>query len=184
MAFAVVMIALRPSVPMKKPPVPVPYVDVLEVRPEDRTVFVETYGTIQPALVSQLVAEVSGRIEWVSPVFVNGGFFEEGEELLRIEDADYRLAVAQAEAQVAQAVLALDRERRSAETAAREWMSLGTGTPAPLALHRPQVDQAEAAVEASRAALAKARRDLSKTRIRAPFDGRIRQKYVDCVPTH
>jgi RND family efflux transporter MFP subunit len=62
---------------------------------------------------------------------------------------------------------------------ADEWKDLGLGEASPLALREVQVAEAEAGVEAARAALEQAERDLARTRIVAPFAGRIRREYVD-----
>ena len=43
-----------------------------------------------PSTESNLIPEVSGRVVWMSPSLVNGGYFETGEVLLRLEDNDYR----------------------------------------------------------------------------------------------
>jgi multidrug resistance efflux pump len=63
----------------------------------------------------------------VNPNFVDGGFFEAGEVLVRLEDADYRLAVTRAEALVAQRRQLLIREQAEAELAREEWEVAGRG---------------------------------------------------------
>ena len=42
-----------------------------------------------PRTETELVTQVAGEVVWVSPALVPGGFFEAGEVLLRIDDADY-----------------------------------------------------------------------------------------------
>ncbi|MDZ7640627.1 MAG: efflux RND transporter periplasmic adaptor subunit [Desulfurivibrio sp.] len=48
--------------------------------------------------------------------------------------------------------------------------------PSPLALYQPQLDEARAAVAAAEADLAAAQLNLERTVLRAPFNGRIRQR--------
>ncbi|MEQ8772774.1 MAG: efflux RND transporter periplasmic adaptor subunit, partial [Erythrobacter sp.] len=51
--------------------------------------------------------------------------------------------------------------------------------PSPLALGEREVDAAQAALAGARARLADARRDVARTRLKAPFDGVVRSKSVE-----
>jgi len=99
--------------------------------------------------------------------------------LVRIDPRDYELAVAQAEAQVAQAQVRVDVEEAEAAVAKEEWQSLGSGEPTALTLREPQMAEARASLQASEARLEQAQLALERTVIKAPFDGRIREKKVD-----
>lgn len=157
-----------------------PLVRVREVALEDLLLTVKSQGTVRPRTESVLVPEVSGRVIEVSPAFTSGGFFEAGELLLRIDADDYRQAIVQSRARVAQAELLLAREQGEADVARSEWEALGQGEQAsPLTLHLPQIADAEAAVAAARAAVEQAERDLDRTEIRAPYAGRVNEKQVD-----
>jgi RND family efflux transporter MFP subunit len=173
------MILTRPAVERQPPQTPPPLVRVLEVELENRTLTVETQGTVLPRTESTLVAEVSGRVVWVSPRLVNGGFFGRDDELLRIDSTDYEQALARARAEVASAEVRLARQRADAEIAREEWSRLGEGTGTPLALRELQLAEARAALEAARAAEARAARDLERTVVRAPYAGRVRSESVD-----
>ena len=70
---------------------------------EDVQLTVNTQGEARPQIEIDLVPEVGGKIVYVSPNFIEGGLFKKGETLLRIEDADFKVAVIRAEAGVAQA---------------------------------------------------------------------------------
>jgi len=63
--------------------------------------------------------------------------------------------------------------------AQEDWREVGDAPGTPLALHELQVDQARASLDAAQANLARARRDLERTSVRAPFAGRIRLKNAD-----
>ena len=149
------------------------------VEQSDVVLTVQTQGEVSPMIEIDLVPQVAGRIEYVNPNFIEGGFFEAGETLIRIEDADYRLAVTRAEAQVAQARQTLVREEAEADLAAREWEELGEGQASALTLRQPQMAQARASLAAAEAQLQEARLNLQRTRISAPFDGRVRVKSAD-----
>jgi RND family efflux transporter MFP subunit len=177
--LAVAMILSRPVVERQVPTTPPPLVRVMEVERRDVTLSVETQGTVLPRTASTLVAEVSGRVTWVSPKLVNGGFFENGDELLRLDGTDYEQALAQAKADVARAKVQLARQRADAEIARSEWTRLGEGKATPLALRELQVEEARAALDAARAAEARAARDLERTVVRAPYAGRVRDERVD-----
>ena len=160
-------------------PVVAPAIRVAIAERADRVLTVRTQGTVQPRTQSSLISEVSGRVTWVSPSLVSGGFFEKNDVLLRLDAVDYHQAAATAASNVAQAKLALASEEASAEVAREEWEELGDGPGTPLSLRELQVEQARATLEAAEAALERAQRDLSRTEVRAPFAGRVRQKLVD-----
>ena len=140
---------------------------------------VRTQGEVRPFTEIDLTAQVSGRIAFVNPDFVEGGFFEAGETIVQLEDEDYRLAVTRAEALVAQRRQQLIREQAEADLAREEWESLGDGEASPLTLREPQLAEAQAQLAAAQASLEEARLNLRRTRISAPFDGRVREKSAD-----
>jgi RND family efflux transporter MFP subunit len=174
------LVETRPEVETQVVEKLVPTVRSLVVEPESIRLSVFSQGSVKPRTVSDLVPEVAGKVTYVSPSLVSGGFFEESEVLLRIDAIDYELAVVRSESEVAQARLRLEQERAEAAVAAQEWAELGKGEEAsPLVLRKPQVAQAEAALAAAEANLQQARRNLEKTVFEAPFDGRVQQENVD-----
>jgi len=62
---------------------------------EDVQLKVRTQGEARPQIEIDLVPEVGGKIVFVSPNFIEGGIFKKGEVLLRIQDADFKVAVKQ-----------------------------------------------------------------------------------------
>jgi RND family efflux transporter MFP subunit len=58
------------------------------------------YGTVEPARSWRAVAEVSGRVTAMHDDLDEGALLPPDTELLRIDDADYRLEIARAEAEV------------------------------------------------------------------------------------
>ena len=159
--------------------IPPPLVRVIELRPQSVRLTVETEGTVAPRAESELAAEVAGRVTSVSPSLAAGGFFEKGETLLKIDSREYELAVVRARAAVAQAKLRLATEEQEAELARKEWDSLGKGEPTSLTVREPQIAEAQATLASAQAALQQAEYDLERTIVRAPYDGRVREKKVD-----
>ena len=162
-----------------RPEVPPPLVRVQTVELEDLQLVVPAQGTVAPRTESTLVAQVAGQITRVSPAFANGGFFEKGDVLLTIDPRDYEVAVAQANVQVAQAKLRLAREAEEGAIARDEWQRLGDGEPTALVLREPQIAEARATLAAAEGMLVRARLNLERTQIRAPYPGRVRAKSAD-----
>ena len=140
---------------------------------------VRTQGEARPQIEIDLVPEVGGKIVYVSPNFIEGGIFRKDEVLLRIEDADFKVGVIRAEAGVAQAEQVLIREEAEGAIARQDYAELGRGEPTPLALRLPQQAQARASLQAAMAELEAAKLNLSRTEVRAPFSGRVRNKASD-----
>ena len=174
------MIESRPAVETAIPEKIVPLVRVIAVQRKDMRLFIHSQGTVTARTVTELIPEVSGKVIWVSDSLAAGGFFEKDEVLLQIDDKDYLLAWERAKAERAQASLRLAQEEAEAELAKREWAELGDEeTPSDLVLRKPQVAQAGAALAAAEAAMEQAKRDVERTEVKAPFDGRVRQESVD-----
>ena len=104
---AAAMIRSKQDPEIRETEVPVPAVRVKRIELRDVELVVPSQGTVNPRTESVLVPEVSGRVTWVAPSFASGGFFEKDEVLLEIDAHDYRQAVVQARASVAQAELRL-----------------------------------------------------------------------------
>lgn len=141
---------------------------------------VKAQGEVQPRTEINIVAQVGGRITYMSPNYIAGGRFDRGDLLVRIDPAEYKLRVTQARANVSQARTVIAREQSEADLAKIDWADLGRGgTPTPLTLREPQMAEAAAQLESAKAQLAEAELQLSRTEIRAPFDGRVTERLVD-----
>ena len=150
---------------------------VIAVAPETLRLAVETHGTVRPRTESELVPEVSGPVVRVAPSFVSGGFFEEGDLLLEIDPRDYEAALERARAALVRAeseFARAEKERGRQQKLARR----GAASDAQLddAVNAERV--ARAVLREARAGLEKAERDLERTRIRAPYRGRVREESV------
>jgi len=170
----------KPAPVANVPPEPLrPVVSVLRAQPSEISLAVNTQGTVEARRRINLVAEVAGKVSTVSERFEEGAFFDQGDVLLQLEQADYEFAIARAQSQVAAAEQRLAEERGRNRQAKREWRELGTVEANALFLRQPQMKAAEAALKASVADLSAAQLALSRTEIRAPFSGRIESKRAD-----
>jgi len=175
----------RPRIQKQQVTAPVPVVRTIDVQTAARSVVVRGEGTVRPLKVVDLVPEVDGKIVRMSASLLNGGQFRKGEVLLEIEPEDYRLAVTLAQAKVKSSESQLRLAEEEAEVAREEWSQLFLDDakqeqePTPLVLKQPQLAAAKARLDADRADLQKAMLSLERTRIRAPFDGRVEKESVD-----
>jgi len=175
---AVTLTATAPTLePSSSQPVP-KSVRAIVVQPQPITLTVNSQGTVIPAIQSDLVPEVSGRVVHMSPAMIAGGFFNEGELLLELDSADYEAAVSRASASLTRAEAELEHARfelqRQQELKDRELSSQSV-----LESAQRTFRVAEATEKDARVSLAQARRDLSRTRITAPFTGLVRSEQVD-----
>ena len=155
-------------------------VETVRLSPSSFVVEVESYGTVQPVVQSLLVAQVSGQVTGVASNFREGGFFRAGDVLVEVDARDYEANVKVAEAGVMDARQKLQEEQARAQQAAKDWERLSKGEPpGDLVLRKPQVLAAEARLVSASANLDKARLELERTQIVAPFDGRVLSKSVD-----
>jgi len=155
-------------------------VEVMPAVKVDQRVVVRGTGTVQAARETGVVMQVGGRINEMAPGFAAGAFFKAGELLFAVEAVDYELAVARAQAAVARAASNLDTTKARSRVAALEWERQHPGeSPDSLVVFRPQVQEAEAGLEAARADLRQARLNLHRTRVVAPFNCRVRAEQVE-----
>lgn len=180
-AIAAALILNRPSPVVNAPEERVTLVEIQAAHARDMQFSVSSQGTVAPRTQTTLVAEVSGRVMSVSERFVVGGFFREGDLLLSLDSADYEVSVQQARANLLTAQAQMTQEQAQADQAARQWDSSGRprADAPPLALRTPFLAEANARVLFAEADLARANRQLERTKIRAPYDGLVREKMVD-----
>ena len=154
-------------------------VDVMTVEQQTVSLNLPSYGVVNPKYKTQLVTEVQGRLQSISTNFVAGGMVKKGEQLALIEPSDYEADLMQAEANVAQATAMLNEEIARGEVAKIEFKDFDKGVAPELGLRIPQLKKEQANVKSAQAGLARAKRNLERTVIRAPFDGIIKARKVD-----
>jgi RND family efflux transporter MFP subunit len=148
--------------------------------PQNYQIMVQSFGTVKPRTQSGLFAQVSGQINYVSKQFRAGGFFEQGDILIKLDDRDYRAEVKIAQASLMSAKQNLQEENARVQQAKADWKRLGNGeAPNALVLRQPQFEAAQAQVLSAEAQLDKVELSLERTRIVAPYAGRILNQKVD-----
>jgi RND family efflux transporter MFP subunit len=166
---------------------------VVETAPVERGTYIsraEFVGTLRANAQAELYAKTSGQIE---ALFADTGEpVRQGQVLARIDDdiEQQQLAQAQAALRMAEATRA-QREAglKIAETTARRLRSLFEQNLVPrqeldaaeaqLLAARAQVEVAGAQVTEARAQVDSAQVGLARTRVEAPFTGRIGKRYLD-----
>jgi len=155
-------------------------VETNTITPQTYQVIIQSFGTVKPRTQSVLFAQVSGQINHVSKQFRAGGFFEQGDILIQLDDRDHRAEVKIAQASLMSAKQGLQEEDARVKQAKADWKRLGNGkAPNDLVLREPQYEAAKAQVLSAEALLDKAKLSLERTKIIAPYAGRILKKNVD-----
>ncbi|WP_143872016.1 efflux RND transporter periplasmic adaptor subunit [Catenovulum sediminis] len=147
-----------------------------------RTSFVPeitSYGRVQARIQGQVVSQIHGAVTYVSSGFYSGGFFKKGELLVSIDQRDYLADVEVANAGYLTAKQNYLQELARAKQAEVDWhRAQGNKQPPELVLRKPQLAAAEARLLSAEALLNKAKLNLERTQIKAPYDGHTLFKNV------
>ena len=177
-ALAVLITETGPDIEIGEERQRTPAVPTMRVFTETVQMTVTSHGTVDPKTDSDLVAEVPGRIVAVSPSMVAGGFYAKHDMLAQIESVDYEAGLEDATARLAEA----RSELASAEKDFERQQKLATGR----LVSESQYDKALNRLAVAQASLRRAviseaqeKRDLERTRLIAPYDGRVRTVHVD-----
>ena len=153
-------------------------VRVVEIQPKSVQLKVNSQGSVMPSTESQLIPEVSGKVSWMSPNLVAGGYFDDQEILIRVDDTDYKTKLDRAQANLTRA----EAEQQHNEFEYRRMQSLVKRN----LVSRSQLENAlrafrvaEASLQDATANFNQAEQDLSRTQIKAPFAGLVRSENVD-----
>lgn len=147
-----------------------PSVVVIEAERRDVTPSFSYVGRVEAFETVELIARVEGFLEKRN--FQEGGTVKDGEVLFLIEQAPYRIAVAQREADLAGARATL---RNAEQDFARKETLVERRTVSEAALDeaRAALGTARASVQQAEAALRRAELDLAYTEVLSPIDGKI-----------
>lgn len=145
----------------------------------DYPVILESQGIVRAHHETTLTPQVAGTVAAIHPAFEDGAFFAAGDVLLELNPADFETQLISAESRLARAEAALAQEEARANQARLNWDDMGyTDAPSPLVLRVPQLKEARANVSAAEAEMEQAQRNLERTKIRAPFDGRVKSRLI------
>lgn len=156
-------------------------VEVAEVEAATRGPVIEAWGEVVPAQTLIVRPEISGTVVWVHPDVTPGGRLTAGQSVARFDDRDLRLALAQAEADVAEIDARIQIERGQGELGKRELKRLSrniTAAQRALVLREPQMAQLRAEMEAAQAQVAQAKNALAKADVKTPFDAIVTAEAV------
>ncbi|MFT5697161.1 MAG: RND family efflux transporter MFP subunit [Desulforhopalus sp.] len=159
-----------------------PLVTVASIQPQNILYEFEAMGTVTSAKEIQLTPRVNGDITGISPEMAPGGYVKKGDHLVTIDPTDYELTILQLQSDLAKATSDLKLEMGSQRIAIKEFEILGqevSDTEKTLMLREPQLGIAKATVASAEAKLKRAKIDLSRTKMTAPFNGVILSKSVD-----
>lgn len=162
------------------PPAP-PLVEAVTVTPMAVAPELHGFGRALAEREAHLASRVAGRLVSFAPGVLPGRLVAAGAPLARLDDADLRLALREAEAALAQAEAALAMEQGEQQRARAEYQSFGRELPAErraLVLREPQLRSAQAEVERAQAARDRARLDLERTTLTAPWDGVVQARLL------
>ncbi|MGK7346327.1 MAG: efflux RND transporter periplasmic adaptor subunit [Candidatus Nitrospinota bacterium M3_3B_026] len=155
------------------PPAPVEVAPVIQ---KDVSTSVELVGTVHPGAEAMVSAEAPGRV--ISFSKIEGDKVKEGEPVVSLDDTLYRIEVNTARGALQKAQAALEKARL-AEERARELYKQKVASEEAMQNAALEVKAAKAEVALRKADLARAEHNLSRLKVRAPFDGWISRKLVE-----
>jgi RND family efflux transporter MFP subunit len=169
----------------RRPPVKmVPLVKSVPLALDTYRINVPAMGSVIPAQEMVLKVPVGGEIVDMSPEFTVGGVLQENSMVLQIDPKDYELALQQKQRSLSDAEYAFKLELGRQDVARREWNLLygekkTEQVESELALRKPHLEKAQIDIQAAKAELEQAKINLARTRVTAPFNGLVLNKYVD-----
>ncbi len=185
MAGTLVSVALFMSTPepeKREAAPPIILVDAFRITKSPLTMTVHSQGEVLARTRTTLVSEVSGVVSGLNEIFVAGGAFTAGEELIVIDDRHYIADLERAKANVASARTRLAEEQGLAEYAILDWKKSSMakkGEPSDLARRKPQIVEAKAKLASALADMKRKQGDLERTRVIAVYDGMVEERKVD-----
>ncbi len=186
LAGVIIMTTLMKTAPTatRKPPARTArLVEVVAIARTNARAVIPAMGLVQPSREITLHPQVSGAILEISEELIPGGTRRAGDWLVKIDPADYEIALRRAEAELAAAQGNLTLEQGQQVVARKEFELLGSDVISPeeraLILREPQLAAAQARLDSARAALDLARLHLERTTVTAPFNAVVRERHVN-----
>jgi multidrug resistance efflux pump len=102
LVISILLVRLKPEAERQLPVDTGRLVEVMPVKAQQVSLYVEAYGTVRPRESLRLVAEVRGQIVDIDPSFEEGSFIRRGTTLIRIDPRNYQLAVNRRKIQIKQ----------------------------------------------------------------------------------
>lgn len=171
-----------PKAKPRNKPVRQTIVQVSDITYSTEKTVIHAMGNVAAAKEIDLKPQVSGEIISMGEAMVPGGYLQKGEQVLKIDSLDYELEILQLESEVAKAVSNLDLEMGNQRIAEKEFEMLGeeaSDAEKKLMLRQPQLVNLQASLKAAEAKLKKARVNLARTNIKAPFNAVVQSRSVN-----
>jgi len=178
------LIHTKPKVSRRPPVRMAPLVRTMELAPSTYMINIPAMGQVVPAQETVLKVPVGGEIIDLNPEFTPGGHLSVKTQMLQIDPKDYQLALQQKQRSLSDAEYAYKLELGRQDVARREWNLLygedkTMEVESELALRKPHLEKAKADIAAAKAELELAKTELARTRVTAPFNALVLNKYVD-----
>ena len=100
--ISIMLVRLKPEAERQLPVDTGRLVEVMPVKAQEVSLYVEAYGTVRPRESLRLVAEVRGQIVDIDPSFEEGSYVLKGTTLIRIDPRNYQLTVDRRKVQIKQ----------------------------------------------------------------------------------
>lgn len=174
-AMSWLLMATTPENEKRRATPGLPVVDAMAVQAGTHAVTVRGFGTVRPARELDLRPQVEGRVVAMHADFEPGGLIPAGQPIIALDDADYRLDLAEAENALARAEAEITLEQ-GRQVVAREEFRLLEGemrfdeASTALVLREPQLKQVIADRDAAAGRVEQARLALQRTKLSLPFD--------------
>ena len=154
------------------------------ISPVQDNIIITANGNVNAKWQTEIKSEVNGPIIYVSDNLLVGASFNKDDVLLKIEPINYRSQLSRQKANLAQAQENLMEEEVRSQRALKDWESLNSNKTAnDYTLRKPQLNTAKMNIKAAKSDLRVAENNLSKTIIRAPYDGFVISRMVDLGET-
>lgn len=157
-----------------------PSVQTILTKITNYPLFINSSGVVIPHNKTTLVAELAGKIIYLSPHFIEGGYVKKGELLVGTDRTTYVNKIKLAQAELDQQQLQLQEALSQQHLAQKNWDMFGDESlkPTAMAMKKPLVASAKAAIKASQIRLEQAKLEIPRTKIYAPYDGRVESREV------
>jgi len=155
-------------------------VEISQIQVQNFQIELNSFGIVQAKRKGEIHSLVNGQILSIAASFTAGAYIKKGEVLLTLDPSEYKVAVQRAHSDLASAELALAEEEARSDQARRDWSKQKNNQPGTdYALRVPQLKAVKASLNTARAQLALAELNLERTQVKASYDGRIQQTFVD-----
>ncbi|MFI2816465.1 efflux RND transporter periplasmic adaptor subunit [Vreelandella piezotolerans] len=182
LALAWWIVSQPPRIERRPPPPPTPpVVDVITTEQRLQSPTLEGFGRVEAEKATELASRVAGQLERFGEGVLPGRVVEQGEPVAYIDQADLRLALEDAEAQLANAQAQLALEQAEQQRARSEYESFGRQLSAErrsLVLREPQLRQAQAQLTQARVVRDQAALNLERATLTAPWRAMVQERLV------